>query len=84
MSEQLSLRLPTQLARAIRKLARERGVPQARVVREALEAYLASPALDADAARDRLAPFLGAVALDRACLEGDPLAARIRSHNWRE
>ena len=83
MSEQLSLRLPADLAKAIRKLAKSRGVPRALVVREALEAYLASPAVDRSQAAARLAPYLGSVSLDRDAIDRDPLAAQIRAHNWR-
>jgi metal-responsive CopG/Arc/MetJ family transcriptional regulator len=83
MSEQLSLRLPADLARAIRKLARERGVPRAAVVREALEAYLASPAVDRSKAAERLAPYLGSVELDYEAIRNDPIADQIYRHNWR-
>lgn len=85
MDEQLTLRLPADLARAIRRLARERKVPQAAVVREALQAYLAGPGPEeANAAWRRVAPLVGSVRLDPARLEQDALARRVKAHNWRD
>ena len=84
MSEQLSLRLPADLAKAIRKLAKARGVPRGAVVREAIEAYLASPAVDRSRAAERLAPYLGSVSIDYEALRNDPIADQIYRHNWRE
>ena len=83
MDEQLTLRLPADLARALRRAARARGVPKAHVVREALHAYLSEAPPDAEAAWRAIAPFAGSVRLDRAAIERDALARRIRDHNWR-
>lgn len=41
MKEYLTLRLPTELARALSRWAKTRGVPKSAVVREAVARYLA-------------------------------------------
>ena len=84
MDSQLTLRLPEALARAVARLARQRGVVRSQVVREALEAYLSAPvAPDPAELWRQVAPMVGSVSLgpdaERAALE-----ARIRAHNWRE
>lgn len=85
MEEQLTLRLPAALARALRRHARGRGVARSLVVREALQFYLSAAAPpEPGAAWRELAPLVGAVRLDPAAAEQDALARRIRSHNWRE
>ncbi|HEX9581649.1 MAG TPA: CopG family transcriptional regulator [Gemmatimonadales bacterium] len=86
MENQVTFRLPREVARALTRCARERGVPKSLLVREALAAYLATPGAAAGAgdARARITPFLGVVALDRSGLEREALARRIREHNWRE
>jgi predicted transcriptional regulator len=91
MDDQLTLRLPGDLARRLSSRARDAGVKRSAVVREALIAYLGPDAGTAKAraakplaVRERLAPFVGAVALDRPALERDQLAQRLREHNWRE
>ena len=38
----------------------------------------------AAAVHERIAPFLGALQLDRKAAERDELARRLRRHNWRE
>jgi predicted transcriptional regulator len=86
MNNQLTFRLPREVALALARRARERRVPKSRLVREALEAYLGTAA--APASRDvpplqRIAAFVGALALDRAALERDALARQIRRRNWR-
>jgi len=82
--EQLTLRLPADLARALRRLARERKVTRSRVVREAVQAYLSAPvAPDAAEAWRQVAPLVGSVRLDHAAAEQDALARLIRDHNWR-
>lgn len=85
MEYQLTFRLPADLERALSREARARGVTRAELVREAVAAYLATggPAATADVAAARLAPFLGAVRLDRAAVERDALTRRIREQNWR-
>ncbi len=83
--EQLTLRLPADLARALKRLARERRVTRSRVVREAVQAYLsAQGAPDPGEAWRQVAPLVGSVRLDAAALEQDALARRIRDHNWRD
>ncbi|MFN2564379.1 MAG: ribbon-helix-helix protein, CopG family [Gemmatimonadaceae bacterium] len=83
--DQLTFRLPRELARALARRARERRVPKSQLVREVLEAYLAgAPAPDAAEAWRRVAPMVGALALDQTAIERDEIAAQIRAHNWRE
>ncbi len=83
--DQLTLRLPRDLAKALAERARERGAAKSQLVREALEAYLAGGApADPQAAWRSVAHLVGSVALDPAAIERDALASRIRSHNWRE
>jgi hypothetical protein len=84
MDSQLTLRLPAALARALGRLARQRGVVRSQVVREALEAYLSGP-VEADAAAlwRQTAPLVGSLHLNPPD-ESSSLAARIRAHNWRE
>lgn len=86
MDDQLTLRLPVDLASRLERRAREAGVKRSAVVREALLAYLGPEGVPAKplAVRERLAPFVGAIRLDRPALERDELAQRLRDHNWRE
>lgn len=85
MDDQLSLRLPADLARRLGQRARARGIKRSVIVREALEAFLAAvPAPEsAREVRERLAPLVGAVKLNRAAIERDALARQLRDHNWR-
>jgi hypothetical protein len=84
MTTQTTFRLPTALALALARRASERGVPKSRLVREALEQYLAGSApLDAGRVRERTAPYLGAIRLDAARPGDDPGARLIRERNWR-
>lgn len=46
MKKYLTLRLPAELARALTRWARARGVPKSAIVREAVARYLAPPAPD--------------------------------------
>ena len=83
--DQLTLRLPRELSRALARWARERGVPKSQLVREALQAYLAgAPADDPAAAWRRVTPMVGSLSLDAAAIERDALARQVRAHNWRE
>jgi predicted DNA-binding protein len=92
MDEQLSLRLPRELARQLGKRARTAGVKRSAIVREALEAFLGTPPAPESAreVRERLAPFVGAVKLTRGTGAGagagerDALLRQLRAHNWRE
>lgn len=83
--DQITLRLPRALSRALGRRARERGVPKSQLAREALEAYLAGrPEDEPGAAWGRIAPLVGSLRLDRAAVERDALARQLRAHNWRE
>jgi hypothetical protein len=88
MEEQLTLRLPRTLARALARRARELGLPKSRVVREALARYMAGePQSPSPAGRDsweRVQALVGSLELDRAAVERDRIARRIRRHNWRD
>ncbi len=86
MDNQLTLRVPAELARRLAARAKASGVKRSQVVREALLAYLASAPDQprTTSVRERLAPYLGAVTLDAPSTERDELAQRLRSHNWRE
>lgn len=85
MEDQVTFRVPRDIARVLARYARQRGVPKSALVREALALYLAGPAAEAGPtdARQRIAPFIGVVSLDAAAVEQDQLARRIREHNWR-
>jgi predicted DNA-binding protein len=84
-SDQLTLRLPHDLARTLARRARERRVPKSHLVREALEAYLAGvQPLDLAAAWRRVASMAGSLSLDPAAVERDALASQLRAHNWRD
>lgn len=81
---QTSFRLPSSLARALERRARERGVPKSQLVREALELYLEQPDTGAaDRVRERTASYLGAFELDPRRAGSDPTARLIRDRNWR-
>ena len=86
MDAQLTLRVPAELARRLAARARANGVKRSQVVREALQAFLATGAEPprTTSVRERLAPYIGAISLDAPSLERDDLARRLRSHNWRE
>lgn len=83
--DQLTLRVPGQLARSLARRARERDVPKSQIIREALERYLAdAPSGPPVAVWERVAPLVGSIALDSAAASHDALAAQLRAHNWRE
>ena len=90
MNEQISLRLPRELARQLGHRAVTAGVKRSVIVREALEAFLGAPPARESAreVRERLAPFVGAVKLTRGACAGaaerDTLLRQLRAHNWRE
>lgn len=86
MADQTSFRLPTPLARALARRARERGVPKSQLVREALEQYLTQqePARSPATVRERSAAYIGSVRLDAQALAADLAAQMIRQRNWRE
>lgn len=83
--DQLTLRVPRELARRLRQQARGRGVPASQIVREALQAYFAGAEPEsADETWRRIAPMVGSLALDPTDVERDGLASQLRAHNWRE
>jgi hypothetical protein len=85
-TDQLTLRLPAELSKALEGEAKERGVPRSQLVREALHAYLGAT-VQAGTGRtswDRIAPYQGAVSLSPEDAEASQIARRIREHNWRE
>ena len=86
MDSQLTLRIPTALARRLAAHAKATGAKRSQVVREALQAFLELPAdrPRSPSVRERIGSYIGAVSLDRPSAERDDLARRLRSHNWRE
>lgn len=83
--DQVTLRIPRELARQLRQQARERGVPSSQIVREALQSYLgATMSEDPTATWARLEPLVGSLSIDSTAIERDALAAQLRRHNWRE
>lgn len=83
--DQITLRLPKDLSRAIARQAKERHVPKAHLVREALAMYLGQgPAQLPDQVRERMEHFVGAVSYDTRRPGTDAVAARIYRHNVRE
>jgi hypothetical protein len=86
MDDQVTFRIPTELARALSRSARMRGVPKSQLVREALRAYLGQGSATPDRATilKRLDAYRGIASLDHAAIEADPIARQIYEHNWRE
>jgi hypothetical protein len=87
MASQTSFRLPTDLSRALARLAKQRGVPKSQLVREALERYLATSGSEPAAplsVRERSAPYVGMIRLPAEVPAEDSVAVRIRQHNWRD
>ena len=84
--DQITLRLPRNLARALARRARQRGIPKSRLVREAIEGYLAATSGEPNSVEtwQRVAPLIGVVELDQAVMERDALTRQIRDHNWRD
>ena len=83
--DQLTFRIPRELARQLRQQARERGVPSSQIVREALQSYLGG-SMQEDPATiwSRLEPLVGSLSIDSSAIERDALTAQLRRHNWRE
>lgn len=76
----LTLRLPRELARALARWARERGLPKSELAREAVALYLAPPSADARhlVTAGELAarwPFFPRLRADEASGLGDDIAA---------
>ena len=86
MDDQVTFRISRELARALSRLARDRGVPKSQLVREALREYLGhrSAAPDRATILKRLEAYRGIAALDHAAIEADPIARQIYEHNWRD
>jgi predicted DNA-binding protein len=86
MDDQITLRIPRELARLLARRAKERAVPKSQLVREALRGYLSSGTGEATPThvRERIARYRGILELDAAAIEADALARQIREHNWRE
>jgi hypothetical protein len=82
--DQITLRLPADLARLLRDRAHTAGAPASQLVREALQRYLMDQNQAPGSAWERVAPLVGSIALDPTALKRDPIAARIRAHNWRK
>ena len=85
MENQLTLRVPADLARRLAARAKAGGVKRSQVVREALQMYLASAPKQArtTSVKERLAPYIGAVTLDAPSAERDELSQRLRSQSRR-
>lgn len=86
MDDQLTFRIPQELAQALNRTARMRGVPKSQLVREALREYLGHRLAAPDRATilERLEAYRGIAALDHAAIQADPIARQIYEHNWRE
>ncbi|MFQ5702729.1 MAG: ribbon-helix-helix protein, CopG family [Gemmatimonadales bacterium] len=83
MEDQITLRVSRELYRALTRQARKQGVAKSRLVREAIETYLAATSGEEapTATWDRLAPLIGSVCLDRSAIEQDALTRQISEHN---
>lgn len=79
MNDQLTFRIPRDLARALARRAKERGIPRSQVVREALARYVAGEPVDPDREElwRRVQPFIGSIAIDEAAVEADEIARQI-------
>jgi hypothetical protein len=86
MDDQLTFRIPKELSRALTQSARERRVPRAQLVREALRQYLGHGTAAPDRATilKRLEAYRGIAPLDMDAIKADPVARQIYEHNWRE
>ena len=85
MDEQLTVRIPRDLARALARRAKARGVPKSQLVREAVARYVTEPAEPTPGETwERIKHFAGIVDSDRPMEEWDELAKQIYRNNWRE
>jgi hypothetical protein len=84
--DQVTLRLPAELYRALQQRAIAEGVPKSQVVREALQTYLVGPPRSEREASSwqRVSAMVGSLSLDDAEIERDALASQLRAHNWRD
>jgi predicted DNA-binding protein len=85
MDDQLTFRIPKELARVLNRSARAGGVPRSLLVREALREYLHTGDKRPSRATilKRLEAYRGIAPLDMEALEADPIARQIHEHNWR-
>ncbi len=85
MDAQITLRLPTKLARELARRAKARGVPKSQLVREAVARYVAEPeGPTAEQIRERTRHFIGSLHLDHDAMMADPIARQMYEHNVRE
>jgi metal-responsive CopG/Arc/MetJ family transcriptional regulator len=85
MDSQITLRLPRELARALAKCAKARGVPKSQLVREAVMKYVAEPERESDEAFwERNKHFIGMLKGDHEAMMADPIARQMYEHNFRE
>ncbi len=85
MDSQITLRLPRELARALSKRAKARGVPKSQLVREAVTRYMAeAESLTAEQVWQRSLPFIGSLEGDHEAAMADPLYRQIYEMNFRE
>jgi len=88
MDSQITLRLPKELARALTKRAKARGVPKSQLVREAVARYVAEPEpLSDEEFRARYDAFVGsatsAPGAHEAAMTDDPMYRQIYENNFR-
>jgi Arc/MetJ-type ribon-helix-helix transcriptional regulator len=82
---QITLRLPKELARALSRTAKARGVPRSQLVREAVQKYVAEPGEPTrEELWQRVQPFIGSVHGDQEAMMADPVARQMWEHNFRE
>ncbi len=82
--EQLTVRVPTELANAVEQFAYEKSIPKSMVVREALATYMTNVgAAPAGSTWTNVSHLVGSLSLDRSAVERDELARAMRAHNWR-
>jgi predicted DNA-binding protein len=85
MEEQITIRIPRDLARALTRKARQRGVKRSLLVREAIARYVAEPepAPSTASTWERIRHHVGSMPLDQNELSDDPLVRQIHERNWR-
>jgi predicted transcriptional regulator len=84
MDDQVTFRIPQELARALARRARERRVPKSQLVREAVRGYLEASTPAATDLRAAIERFRAIAPLDRGAIERDTVTRQIREHNWRK
>jgi metal-responsive CopG/Arc/MetJ family transcriptional regulator len=82
--EQITLRIPRDLARELARRAKALRVPKSQLVREAVSRYLAEPAAPAPGETwERIKHLVGILDVDYEDIK-DPIARQIYRNNWRE